>query len=117
MVAFFCDDGFRFLFLTVFLADSSSPSSPGLSHSGSVPLAANPAYAAPAKAVSAAEENDPNMRVFMMDKNISFAMKQREYCERLGKALKVCVYVFVVLVLMFADEYSHCGASYGSVRN
>jgi len=26
--------------------------------------------------------------VLMMDKNISFAMKQREYCERLGKALK-----------------------------
>jgi hypothetical protein len=38
--------------------------------------------------VAAVEENSPEMTVFMMDKNISFAMKQREYCERLGKALK-----------------------------
>ena len=48
----------------------------------------DPRFSTPSKAITAIEANDPELTVLLMGKNISFAMKHREYCERLGAALR-----------------------------
>jgi hypothetical protein len=67
-------------------SDSSPSGSPSLSHTAAHPVV-NVKFNTPGKALAAAEANDPEMTVFLMNKNISYAMKHREYSERLGKAL------------------------------
>ena len=47
----------------------------------------SPSSMTPSKGVAAVEENDPSMTVLNMNGNVSFVMKHREYCERLGSAI------------------------------
>jgi hypothetical protein len=43
---------------------------------------------APSVIIAAIESNDPATTVLNLEKNVSFAMKQQEFCQRLGAALK-----------------------------
>jgi Ran GTPase-activating protein (RanGAP) involved in mRNA processing and transport len=43
---------------------------------------------APSTLIASLEQNDPGMLTLTLEKNVSFAMKQQEYCARIGAALK-----------------------------
>ena len=42
----------------------------------------------PSVIIASLEQNDPGMTTLNLEKNVSFAMKQLEYCQRIGAALR-----------------------------